>query len=447
MSLVEETKQVLEKVAKLNAKYSFMSVISEELALKCAKFADKHPNLPLSGYYITIKDCVIVKDVESTASSRILKGYKPVFDATVVKKIKEAGGIIIGKTLQDEFGFGSFSINTGLDYETPKNAHDTNRVAGGSSGGSAVATAVLAKEGIKHIAIAESTGGSIECPAAFNGVIGFCPTYGKVSRNGLISYANSLDKIGVMATSVDETLLSLNIISGKDDGDSTSVETKEVTIPNKKLKIGIITTDVKPDVKEAYEFAINTLKEHADIEEVSLPFTSEFALSTYYILAMSEASTNLSSLCGLRYGQQDLKKDEHFADYFKRIRSKHFGKEVKRRIMLGTFTRMAGYRDAFYIRAAKARTTIIEEYKKLFETYDVLLSPTMPFTPPTFDDVDKLKPIDHYTADQLTVGPNLAGIPHSSFPLTNTVGIMAMANHFEEGNVLAVGKILEEINK
>ncbi|MFT4326257.1 MAG: amidase family protein, partial [Candidatus Woesearchaeota archaeon] len=173
-TLVEQTKSVLDKVKELNASHSFMSVISDDLALECAQSAEKRKeageDLPLYGYFITIKDCVVVKDVESTASSRILKGYNPIFDATVVEKVKQAGGIILGKTIQDEFGFGSFSTKVGLDYSIPKNPNNTNHAAGGSSGGSAVATKLFQKEGIKHIAIAESTGGSIECPASFCGV-------------------------------------------------------------------------------------------------------------------------------------------------------------------------------------------------------------------------------------------------------------------------------------
>jgi aspartyl-tRNA(Asn)/glutamyl-tRNA(Gln) amidotransferase subunit A len=454
--MIELTNKVLKRLKELNEEYSFMSVISTDLAYECAEFATKNPNLPLSGYFVTIKDCVVVKDVESTASSRILKGYRPVFDATVVKKIKEAGGIILGKTIQDEFGFGSFSTNVGLDYPTPKNPHNKDCAAGGSSGGSAVATALFAKEGIKHISIAESTGGSIENPASFCGVIGFCPTYGRVSRNGLISYANSLDKIGVMAPTVDETALGVSVISGKDIGDSTSCDVAEIKVEERalnKYKVGIIkeslTEDLNPEVRKAFDLVVENLKSSGTVvEEVSLPFTFKYGIPAYYILAMSEASTNLSCLCGLRYGKQEVKKDEHFSEYFKRIRSQHFGKEAKRRIMLGTFARMAGYRDAFYIRAAKARTSVIEEYKKLFSNFDVLISPTMPFTAPTFSDISKLRAVDHYLADIMTVGPNLAGVPHASFPIGKDsvgmpIGMMVIADHWKEGVVLGFSKHLE----
>lgn len=455
--IVTETKKVLGKFSKLNSEYKFMTVISDELAIECAEFVSKNPNLPLAGLFVTIKDCLCVKDVESTASSRILKGYLPVFDATVVKQLKEAGAIIIGKTVQDEFGFGSFSTNTGLDYDTPLNPNDKERVAGGSSGGCGVATKLCIDNNIPHISIAESTGGSIENPASFCGVIGFCPTYGRVSRNGLLSYSNSLDKIGVMAEKIDEVSQTFEIISGEDLGESTSLPDSKFDgkiISKEKFKVGIIkdsmTSELKAPVADAMYDTISKLKEKgAQVEEVTLPFTFEFGLSAYYIIAMSEASTNLSSLCGLRYGQQELKSGEHFTEYFSRVRSEHFGNEVKRRIMLGTFTRMAGYRDAFYIRAAKARTKVIEEYKKLFEKYDVLISPTMPFVAPKFSEIKELKPIDHYLADVMTVGPNLAGVPHMSFPISDIkglpIGMMVIADHNKEDVLFGFGKLLEEL--
>lgn len=436
-----EEKDVLETVRELNNTFAFLSADPEKIA-PTGKGA-------LDGYYITIKDCICVKDVETTASSRILKGYKPVFDATVVEKIKAAGGTIIGKAVQDEFGFGSFCTNVGLGYAVPKNPHDLNRVTGGSSGGSAVATSLLAQKGIKHIAIAESTGGSIENPAAFCGVIGFCPTYGTVSRYGLLSYANSLDKIGIMATDVADVQKALTVIQGEDPKDSTSkCEKKEI---KKIQKVAIIkesmTGDTDKKVLDEMQKKVALLEQKGIIvEEISLPFTFKYGIPAYYILATAEASTNLAALSGLRYGQQDVQKDEHFSKYFTRIRSEHFGTEAKRRIMLGTFTRMAGFRDAYYLKAAKIRAKVIEEYKKIFETYDLIISPTMPFVAPTFDDIEKLRPIDHYLADVLTVGPNLAGLPHMSYPIVSEkmpIGMMVIGNHYEDETVLSFGELLQ----
>ena len=457
IDILEETKSVLKRLKSLNDEFKFMSVISEDLALEQAKLLSEEDlsNKPLAGLFVTIKDCLCVKGVETTASSKILKGYKPVFDATVVEKLKKAGAIILGKTIQDEFGFGSFSTNVGLDYDKPLNPNDVSRVSGGSSGGSAVATKLFIEEGIPHISIAESTGGSIENPASFCGVIGFCPTYGRVSRYGLLSYANSLDKIGIMSENIDDLIEVFKEITGEDEKDSTSLKNsdfKEISNKNK-FKIAVIkeslSDDVDDEVLSSVKKTIDKLKESGnEVEEVSLDFTFKYGIPAYYIIAMSEASTNLSSLCGLRYGVQDLKSNEYFSDYFSRIRSENFGSEAKRRIMLGTFTRMAGYRDAFYIKAAKARTKVIEEFKDIFNKFDIIISPTMPFVAPKFDEIKNLKPVDHYLSDVMTVGPNLAGIPHLSFPISkNTtgmpIGLMVMANHNNEADLFAFTKVLE----
>jgi len=475
IDLKEETKKTLNLLEKLNYEYNFFSVITKDLAFECVDFvleklADgKAEDLPLAGVFVSVKDCVCIKGVESSASSKILKNYLPVFNATVIEKIKSAGGIIVGKTIQDEFGFGSFSVNTGLDFPVPKNPNDLKRVAGGSSGGCGTVTKLAEINNIPHISIAESTGGSIECPASFCGVIGFCPTYGKVSRNGLISYANSLDKIGIMGTSCEEVKMGINVISGEDSKDSTSVKTKEINLKDKKandFSVGYIDLPkINNNVKKVYEEKLSKLKEAGvKLEKIEMPITFKYALSSYYIIAMSEASTNLSCLCGLRYGLQEQVTGKHFAEYFSGIRSNYFGEEAKRRIILGTFTRMAGYRDAFYIRAAKVRTKIIEEYKEKFKEYDLIISPTMPFVAPRFEDIEKIKPVEHYMADILTVGPNLAGMPHMSFPIgvcsetknegdddkiaesLMPVGLMITANHFNESKILEFGIFLENLD-
>ena len=279
IDVVSFTKQSLRKLENLNEEYECFSVITNDLAMECAEFVkNSDKKLPLAGVLVSIKDCIATKGVETTSSSRILKGYKPVFDATVVEKIKAAGGIIIGKTLQDEFGFGSFSTNTGLDYPTPKNPHDQERCAGGSSGGSAVITSLCERENLPHISIAESTGGSIENPASFCGVIGFCPTYGKVSRYGLLSYANSLDKIGIMASTVEETASAVNIISGKDTNDSTSMESDKIKVEKKDFKVGYIKPkDLNEEISKVFDNTLEHIKKSGSkVEEVELPFTNEF---------------------------------------------------------------------------------------------------------------------------------------------------------------------------
>lgn len=454
IKLSEYIIEVLDKCNSINKEYSYFNTICEKEALKQAKeiaqkIKDKKAG-KLAGLIITIKDNICVRDVESTAGSRILKGYKPLFDATAIERLRNEDAVIIGKTSCDAFGFGSFNTNVGLDFEIPKNPHDKERVTGGSSGGSAGITAVA---DFAHVAIAESTGGSIESPASFCGVIGFCPTYGRVSRSGLISYANSLDKIGIMTKNVKDIAPVLEIISGFDEKDSTSLKQKmNLKSDVKKLKIGIIKESldkgIEPEVKEAILKTVEKLKKKGFVcEEVSLPITFKFGVPTYYLISTSEASTNLSCLSGLRYGQEEDPKGKSFSEYFSEIRTKHFNEESKRRIMLGTFSRMAGYRDAYYIKATKIRTKIIEEYKKVFEKYDVLISPTMPVVAPKISEVKKMTPLQNYMMDILTVGPNLTGMPHATIPVGNksglSIGLMATTDHLEEGKLLQFLEIIE----
>ena len=428
IDVVDTIKNVLKDVKRINKEYNYFNVISEELALELARKVKKGK---LAGLPISIKDCVCVKDVESTAGSEILKGYKPVFNANVVQRIIDEGGIIIGKTSQDEFGFGSFSVNT---KNVPLNPFDKTKSCGGSSGGAAGITQKIDL----HLAIAESTGGSIVAPAAFCGVIGFCPTYGQVSRYGLIDYANSLDKIGVMGKDIEDVELLFNVIKGDDVHEST---TDSKDFESGPLKIGIIKGwKVDSKIEKLFWDKIEELKQQGiKVEEVELPLNEKYALSTYYLIAMAESSTNLAKYCGLRYGQQE-KLEDNFNEYFTKIRSKYFSKESKRRIMIGTFARMAGYRDAYYLKALKVRKMLIEEYKKAFKKYPVLACPTMPILPPKFSEIKKLTPLENYMMDQLTVGPNLAGLPHISLPLDKYTGIMFIANHFNENKLFEISK-------
>jgi aspartyl-tRNA(Asn)/glutamyl-tRNA(Gln) amidotransferase subunit A len=429
-----------EELIKLNEEYNCFNVIEEKKNKEEGRLKD---------YLISIKDCICVKGMESTAGSAILKGYKPVFNATAVEKILNEGATIIGKTSQDEFGFGSFSLNVGKGMKHPLNPIDKERVCGGSSGGSACITK-LAK--FKHISISESTGGSIVCPAAYCGVIGLCPTYGRVSRYGLIDYANSLDKIGPMAKSMEEIAIGMEIISGYDKKDSTSLNepvedySKYLNQDIKGLKIGLIKESlgegVEEEVKVEFLKKVEELKEKgAIVEEVSLPQTFKYGVATYYIIALCESSTNLSKYCGMRYGEEE-KLEGNFNEYFSKVRSKYLGNEAKRRIMLGTFARMSGFRDAYYIKATKIRTLIINEYKKLFENYDCLISPTMPNLPPKITDANNLTPLENYMMDILTVGPNLAGLPHITVPIGKElpVGFMIIGDHLKEGKIMQVGK-------
>ncbi len=451
IDIVEHTHKVIEECKKINKEYNYFNIISEDLAIKQAQNLKKNSKGKLAGLPISIKDNICVKDIESTAGSRILKGYKPIFHATAVEKAIKEGAIIIGKTSQDEFGFGGFSKNMGVDFKIPLNPFDKKRSAGGSSGG---AGGITQKASFPHIALGESTGGSIESPASFCGVFGLCPTYGRVSRYGLIDYGNSFDKIGPLGKNIEDCALILEIISGHDEKDSTSLKenidsfTKYLNKDVKELKIGVIKETLGEGTDKAVEKHVwNGIKKleskGCKYQEVSLKTAIKYGVQAYYLLATSEASTNLAKYCGMRYGASEELKG-NFDEYFSNVRSKHFGKEAKRRIMLGTFARMSGFRDAYYMKAAKIRTLIIEEYKKAFKQFDILVSPTMPILPPTFDEINKLTPLQDYMMDIMTVSPNLAGVPHLSVPVGSEkglpVGMMLISDHLKEGTLIQAGK-------
>ena len=462
IDLVEHTHKAIEESKKINKEYNYFNVISDDLALEQAKELYKKiksndksvKNKRLLGVAISVKDAICVKGVESTAGSRILKGYKPLFDATVIKKVKEEGGIIIGKTAQDEFGFGSFSINVGLGYDIPKNPFDKQRSCGGSSGG---AGGITQKASFPHIALGESTGGSIASPASFCGVFGLCPTYGRVSRYGLMDYANSLDKIGSLGRNIYDASLLLEVISGFDENESTTLRkpadnyTALINKNIKNMKIGIIKeafNDLDESVNKKVQEGIEKLEGNGSkIEEVSLKLPIEHGISTYYIIATSEASTNLAKYCGMRYGIAE-KLEGNFNQHFTKVRSNNFGAEAKRRIILGTFARMSGYRDAYYIKATKVRTMIVNEYKRLFKKYDALISPTMPIVAPKFSDINKLTPLQNYMMDVMTVSPNLAGLPHLNVPVGFAdklpVGMMLTGDHLQEGKLVQLGSVFDQ---
>jgi len=435
--------KVLDLAKDLNEKYHFMNIFSEKLYTKNKG--------RLTGYTVSVKDNICVKGMESTAGSSILKGYIPPMDATVVAKSRLEGATILGKTTQDEFGFGTFNINT--PYNIPLNPHDPERTTGGSSGGAACLTFLA---NFPHIAISESTGGSISCPASWCGVVGLTPTYGRVSRWGLIDYANSLDKIGVMSKTVEEAALMIEVISGPDQYDSTVINKplQQLTdIDNfENLRIGIPKEYYEEGVDQAVEKVIwSTLKSlesnGSTIIEFSLPHT-KYSLSSYYIIAMAEASTNLAKFSGLRYGlQMPIVGD--FNEYFAKVRTKGFGEEAKRRVILGTFARMTGYRDKYCLKAFKVRTKVIEDFKRAFREVDILAAPTMPVVAPKLKEVEDLEPIQQYMMDVLTVAPNLAGLLMISVPCGIAhgmpVGIHLMADHLEETNILKAGYEVEQL--
>jgi len=447
---VEENlhKIILELKASQNKGLNFIEEYDEANVLtqleqlkERAKNGDKGK---LFGVPITVKDAICVKGIESKAGSKILKGYKPVFDATVIEKVKAEGAIILAKATQDEFGFGTFATNT---EKVPLNPFDNERSCGGSSGGPAGFTAYTSKY---HVSLGESTGGSIACPASFCGVTGFTPTYGLVSRYGLIDYANSLDKIGSIGRGIDDASLLLSVIAGKDTRDSTSLDKGFSVEEGSMRKVALIKDFYEhcdDNVKKVVMEKIEKLKEYVQVEEVELPLNVKYALSAYYIIATSEASTNLAKLSGLRYGKQEDVDGRHFDEYFSAVRSFNFSDEAKRRIILGTFARMSGYRDAYYLKAMKVRTKLINEFNSAFKKYDLLICPTMPIVAPKFSDIKKLTPLQNYAMDLCTVPANLAGLPHISCTagMSNDlpVGLMAIAPHLAEQRLYSFGRIME----
>lgn len=460
--------KVAKESERLNGKLNCFITINKEFG-KNEKQAKASKSNSISHLPISIKDNICTRGLASTAGSKILHNYVPPFDATAIARIKQEDGQVLGKTSMDEFGFGGFSVNVGVGFKIPKNPFDLERSAGGSSGG---AGAIAAAANFPHIALAESTGGSISAPASFCGVVGLTPTYGLVSRYGLIDYANSLDKIGCIGKSVYDCSLLLSAIAGYDEKDSTSLQKKKndytkfcdeknmhgncVSGMSKaplscKMKIAVpkeYFQNISAEVEKEVWKAIKRLeKEGYSYEEVSLPNT-KYAVSAYYIIAMSEASTNLAKYCGMHYG---LAKplEGNFNEYFSSVRAEGFGAEAKRRIILGTYARMAGYREAFYMKALKIRTLIINDFKKVFKKFDAIAAPTMPMLPPKFSEIEKLSPLENYQADILTVPANLAGIPHISVPCGFAkglpVGLHLLADHLQEGKIISLGSQYEKL--
>ena len=434
-----DSQEFLEELKEANKKYNLMREIKEG-----EKNQGELENIPF-----VAKDAIATEGVTTSAGSKILENYRPVFDATVIERLKKSGAKFFGKTEQDEFGFGTFSTNNA--FTTPKNPHDEERVVGGSSGG---AGAIVAAIDQPIISLGESTGGSITNPASYNGVVGITPTYGRVSRYGLVDYANSLDKIGVLAKNVYGAAKGLEIIAGHDENDQTTAE-KEVPeysdLEEKEdLKIGVPKQyleleGLEEGVKENFEDSLEKLEEMgAKVEEVDMPLLSaDYAVPSYYVLAMAEASTNLAKMSGMRYGlEMDPEDFDDFNDYFSEVRSEGFGEEAKRRILLGTYTRMAGYRDQYYIKAAEVRQKIIDQFKEAFEEFDVLVSPSMPNIAPKIEEAESMDPAEVYAMDTLTVGPNLAGLPMISVPNGESegmpTGLHIVGDHFEEDKILDV---------
>ena len=425
----------LYKLKSVNDKYGMFHAMTEKESVE-------------GSFHFSAKDNLTSKDMETCSGSRILEGYRPAFDATAIAKMRAAGGELVGKTNMDEFGFGTFSANSG--FEVPRNPFDTERACGGSSGGSACAAAVFED----HVSLGVSTGGSICCPASFCGVYGIAPTYGRVSRYGLIDYGNSLDKIGILSSKATDLRKYLDIIAGKDEKDPTSCVQPDFNPGYRKLGSVAVPKEgmegLSKDVESAFRKSLETLESMGtEIEFVEMP-SLKYAMPAYYVLATSEASTNLARYVGMRYGQQEGDLSLKFDDYFTSFRSEYFGDEAKRRILLGTFTRMVGFRDRYYAKALQVRKVVIDDYKRILATHDAVLAPTMPFTAPRFDDIANMSALDAYKADYLTIPANIAGTPHMSVPCGYgsdgmPIGMQFVADHWDEEILLSVAEDWEKV--
>lgn len=405
----------------------------------------------LGGVPIAIKDNICTNGVKTTCASRMLENFTPIYDATVIKRLEEAGAIVLGKTNMDEFAMGS-STETSY-FKKTKNPWDLTRVPGGSSGGSAAAVSAQ----MAYASLGSDTGGSIRQPASYCSVVGLKPTYGLVSRFGLVAFASSLDQIGPFARTVEDATIMLNVLAGHDNMDTTSANLEkqdytEALVNDVKGKvIGIptdfITEGIHADVKAAYDKAIETMKNAgAEIKEITLSY-AKYSLATYYIIATAEASSNLGRYDGIRYGHRA----EDFNDLeelYRKSRTEGFGPEVKRRIMLGTYVLSSGYYDAYYKRAQQVRTLIVENFKKAFEECDVIMIPTAPNTSFKFGE-HSASPLEMYLEDIYTVPVNIAGLPGISVPggfdsKGMPIGIQFIAKSFDEKNLLQVAFTFEQ---
>jgi aspartyl-tRNA(Asn)/glutamyl-tRNA(Gln) amidotransferase subunit A len=451
--LVDESYKRIDTV---EGKVKAFLTLDEENARGKAKELDKKLGTDdakglLFGMPIGIKDNIVTKGLRTTCASKILENFNPIYDATVINKLHEAETITIGKLNMDEFAMGSSTENSG--FQKTSNPWNLETVPGGSSGGSAASVAA----GEVPFSLGSDTGGSIRQPAAFTGTVGLKPTYGRVSRFGLVAFASSLDQIGPITRNVEDNAYLLQAIAGVDANDTTSAN---VEVPDyasaltgdiKGLKIAVpkeyMAEGVGDEARQSVQAALKLLESMgATVDEVSLPH-SKFGVATYYILASSEASSNLSRFDGIRYGYR-TPEPENLLDLYKKTRSEGFGDEVKRRIMLGTFALSSGYYDAYYKKGQQARTLIKKDFEDVFENYDVIIGPTTPT--PAFKIGEKIDdPLTMYANDILTIPVNLAGVPGISVPCGFSkeglpLGLQIIGKHFDESTIYRVAHAYEQ---
>jgi len=455
VSSQELTEAVFRRIAQTDGILRSYITVCRDAAIAQAKEADNRLKQgpaasPLLGIPIALKDNLLTRGLRTTCASRILDNFIPPYDATAVAKVRSAGAVITGKTNLDEFAMGSSAENSA--FFSTRNPWHLERVPGGSSGGSAAS--VAADQCIA--ALGTDTGGSIRQPAAFCGVVGVKPTYGRVSRYGVIAFASSMDQVGPMAKDVRDCALLLEAISGHDPADSTSVNcpvpsySKSLTGDIAGLRLGIpkeyFTAGLQPAVDQAVMSAIRQLENRgAIVEEISLPHT-EYAMAVYYIIAPAEASSNLARYDGMRYGERAVGRD--LIETYMLTRAQRLGPEVKRRIMLGTYALSAGYYDAYYLKAQKVRTLIHRDFDAAFEHCDAIITPTSPTT--AFKVSEKIhNPLQMYLSDICTIPINLAGVPAISLPCGLDqeglpIGMQVIGKHFDEATILRVAHAYEQ---
>lgn len=446
---VEATQSILDRIKDVDDKIGAFISVESENAINTAKIADSiKENTPLKGVPIALKDNIVSRGEYTTAASKILKGYKGTYDATVVKKLKEAHVPLVGKTNMDEFAMGSSNENS--SFKSVSNPWDLERVPGGSSGGAAAAVASLEVP----IALGSDTGGSVRQPAALTGTVGLKPTYGRISRYGLMAFSSSLDQIGIIARSSEDIAKTLGIIAGFDENDLTTLN---VPVPDyvsllnrdiKGLRIGIsqeFFDGLNEDVKKVINQALNTLVSlGAKLVNIDLKYM-KYSISTYYIISSAEASSNLSRYDGVRYGYRA--ESDNIEEMYVKTRSEGFGNEVKRRIMIGSYVLSSGFYDAYFKKASQVRRLIKDDFQNAFKDVDVIITPTTPTT--AFKKGEKSsKPIEMYLSDIYTVSVSLAGLPAMSVPAGFVdglpVGIQLIGNYLKEDLLLNIGNIYEK---
>lgn len=455
VSAVSLAEQHFDRIAAADGEINSFLALTKERALEQAARVDAAAKAgdalgPLAGVPVAIKDVLVTRGVETTAGSRILKGYHPPYDATAVARMEAAGAVVLGKLNCDEFAMGSSNENSA--YGPVRNPRALDRVPGGSSGGSAAAVAA----GFCVASLGTDTGGSIRQPASFCGVVGVLPTYGRVSRYGLIAFASSLDKVGPLARSVEDAATVLEVIAGKDACDATSSEqpvgsyAAELDRGVRGLRIGVpeeyFGEGLDPEIRAAVERALDHLRAAGcTVEKVSLPHT-KYAVPTYYVVATAEASANLSRFDGVRYGLR-AKDANTLSRMYRETRDEGFGAEVKRRILLGTYALSAGYYDAYYLKAQQVRTLLAREFLAAFAKVDAIVCPVTPTT--AFRLGEKTDdPLKMYLEDIYSVAASLAGICGMSVPAGESaaglpIGVQVLGKHFDEGTVLRVGAAIE----